>query len=114
VKSEENSEKSPSRISKKESVKPEVQKKQTVLEYLSFNERFQTAAEKLKSTKVSEIETASDMMINVAEDFLWSARTYGKIIISEYKLPDHLKTIKPCIGEKGKLGGTKYLHKGFF
>ena len=87
-------------------------KNKTLFEYLSFNERFQIVAEKLKSTKVSNIETASDMMINVAEDFLWSARTYGKIIISEYKLPDHLKTIKPCLGEKGRLGGTKYLHKG--
>ena len=87
-------------------------KNKTLFGYLSFNERYQIAAEKFKSTKVSEIETASDMMINVAEDFLWSARTYGKIIISEYKLPDHLKTIKPYLGEKGRLGGTKYLHKG--
>jgi hypothetical protein len=39
-------------------------------------------------------------------DFLLSARTYGKIIISEAFMPDHLKTIQP-IAIGGLAGGTK-------
>lgn len=84
------------------------------IDFNCFNERFQVAIEKMRSTKKSKISNASDLLINVAQDFLWSAKTYGKIIISEYSLPDHYKTIKPYKGTKGKLGGLKYFHQGLF
>jgi hypothetical protein len=42
------------------------------------------------------------------QDFIYSARAYGKIIISEAFLPDDKKTIRPsAIG--GQAGGDKYI-----
>ena len=82
------------------------------LDFHCFNDRFQVAIEKMRSTKKAKISVASDLLINVAQDFLWSAKTYGKIIISEFCLPDNYKTIKPYKGNKGRLGGMKYFHQG--
>jgi hypothetical protein len=47
-------------------------------------------------------------LILLTRDFLHAATLYGRIIISEKHLPDHLKTISPCIDVGGRAGGTKY------
>ena len=44
----------------------------------------------------------------LTEDFVHTAKKYGKIIISEHFLPDNKKTIRPCqVG--GTAGGDKYI-----
>lgn len=46
--------------------------------------------------------------MHLAQDFIYAASSYAKIIISEYYLPYQFKTIKPVqIG--GVLGGQKYI-----
>ena len=42
------------------------------------------------------------------QDFIYSARAYGKIIISEAFLPDDQKTIRPSL-VGGQAGGDKYI-----
>ncbi len=44
-------------------------------------------------------------------DFVFSAESYGKIIISEYLLPNHKKTIPP-VNVGGIAGGEKYIVDG--
>lgn len=47
----------------------------------------------------------------IGESFVDNATLYGRIIIREYRLPDHEKTIKPvAIG--GIAGGDKYIAQG--
>ena len=47
------------------------------------------------NTTVSDEINANLALIGLAEDFLYSATAYGKIIISEVYLDDSKKTIKP-------------------
>ncbi|KAF2073114.1 hypothetical protein CYY_005583 [Polysphondylium violaceum] len=47
----------------------------------------------------------------LAHDFVYTAKIYGKVIISELTLPLHLKTIKP-INIGGVAGGHKYIALG--
>ncbi|KYR00520.1 Histidine kinase A [Tieghemostelium lacteum] len=47
----------------------------------------------------------------LAHDFVYTAKIYGKVIISELTLPLHLKTIKP-INIGGIAGGYKYICLG--
>lgn len=42
-----------------------------------------------------------------SQDFIYSARAYGKIIISETFLPDEQKTIRPVRGLCGLLCGRR-------
>lgn len=46
-------------------------------------------------TDEQDIISANLALIGLANDFLYSATNYGKIIISEVYLDDHYKTIKP-------------------
>jgi len=47
---------------------------------------------------------------HLAQDFVFTAETYGKLIISERHVPNSQKTIRPCeLG--GTAGGEKYLHQ---
>lgn len=47
-------------------------------------------------------------LLHLAQDFLYSCVTYGRIILSELALPDSQKTIRPSdVG--GVAGGTKYI-----
>jgi hypothetical protein len=55
----------------------------------------------------TQVLAAARSLITVAQDFLFSAKTYGKIIISERFLPDDKKTIKPLPDVGGKIGGIK-------
>jgi len=62
--------------------------------------RFQDCIAKLKNftlatTLQARMETNLEMS-HLAQDFIYAATTYGKIIISEYYLPADKKTIKPC------------------
>jgi hypothetical protein len=61
-----------------------------------------------------QVLAAARSLITVSQDFLFSAKTYGKIIISERFLPDDKKTIKPQPEVGGKIGGIKYVHAGIF
>jgi hypothetical protein len=47
--------------------------------------------------------------MHLAQDFIYAASSYAKIIISEYYLPFQLKTIKPAVNVGGFLGGQKYI-----
>ena len=46
-------------------------------------------------------------------DFVYTAETWGRVIIEELFLADEKKTIKPLVG-KGTLGGYKYEVRGVF
>jgi hypothetical protein len=52
-------------------------------------------------------------VVDLSQDFLYSASAYGKIIISEYNVPNHLKTIKEgfgfCVFCFGFFFSTKFL-----
>jgi hypothetical protein len=79
-----------------------------------FNERFQQAMEKMRLLDPNEpnfVErlTCNINVVDLAQDFLYSASAYGKIIISEYNVPNHLKTIKESSVFGGLLGGKKYV-----
>lgn len=51
----------------------------------------------------------------LARDFVYCSKTYGKIIISEYYLPDKQMTIKPLRSpDAGQAGGRKYLCSRIF
>eukprot|EP01091_Cochliopodium_minus_P008798 TRINITY_DN2050_c0_g2_i9.p1 TRINITY_DN2050_c0_g2~~TRINITY_DN2050_c0_g2_i9.p1 ORF type:complete len:1349 (-),score=401.15 TRINITY_DN2050_c0_g2_i9:136-4182(-) len=52
-----------------------------------------------------------DGLRNLAQDFVYCAETYGRIIISEKCLPNEKKTIKP-VGIGGIAGGEKYIIQG--
>eukprot|EP01105_Mastigella_eilhardi_P018223 TRINITY_DN4210_c0_g1_i2.p1 TRINITY_DN4210_c0_g1~~TRINITY_DN4210_c0_g1_i2.p1 ORF type:complete len:820 (+),score=192.17 TRINITY_DN4210_c0_g1_i2:941-3400(+) len=47
-------------------------------------------------------------LMNLAQDFIYAATTFGKIIISELYLPVEQKTIKPRLSAGGVAGGLKY------
>ena len=49
----------------------------------------------VNSTRQERLAVNLDLM-HLAQDFIYAATTYGKIIISEYYLPRAKKTIKPC------------------
>jgi len=77
-----------------------------------WNQRFQAIMEKISTfspnTPINEEITTNLALIGLAQDFLYSATAYGKIIISEVYLPDSKKTIKPAnVG--GVAGGSKYI-----
>jgi len=60
------------------------------------------------NTPLKERVRVNMSLINLMNDFIMIASTYGKIIISEGYLPDHLKTVRPQeLG--GIAGGSKYI-----
>ena len=84
---------------------------------VGLNARFQTLTETLvraiacgSRTVVHSMETLKTCydLERVARDFRDTARTYGKVIISEVHLPVEAKTVRPMkLG--GTLGGSKYV-----
>ena len=79
-------------------------------EQLDWNYRFQNCVEGLQSGETpGELLQAFSDLSNLAQDFIHSARTYGKIIISEVFLPDNEKTIRPVPTLGGFAGGLKYV-----
>ena len=81
--------------------------------YYSFNDRFQDIIDELdalKANKESEKMMKANMkLIQLAQDFVSSATIYGKLIISEHKLPPRKRTVKPTTEVGGHLGGEKYI-----
>ncbi|EGG19006.1 Histidine kinase A [Cavenderia fasciculata] len=69
-----------------------------------WNAEFQTLVNNNKMEGYREIS-------KLAHDFVYTAKIYGKVIISELTLPLHLKTIKP-INIGGVAGGHKYISCG--
>jgi Flp pilus assembly protein TadD len=93
----------------------------------SFNERFQVATERLhrlRSVNFHQDDTSSRMtalretqavnleLMQLYQDFLVVAQTYGRIIISEVALPVSEKTIRPVVSQVGTLGGQKFSIQG--
>ena len=54
-----------------------------------------------------------EKLAHLVKDFSFAASTYGKVIISEYHLPTHQKTIKPD-NAGGVVGGVKYIVHDIF
>lgn len=81
-----------------------------------WNSSFQEAASAVRKLKPNssqnELLRAYEKVSNISRDFIYTATTYGKIIISEVYLPPEDKTIKPIRG--GIAGGEKYLCKGIY
>ncbi|KAH3759766.1 Histidine kinase A [Pelomyxa schiedti] len=74
---------------------------------LHWNEQFQNIIKQEDGLeKYSQIA-------QFANDFVYSASLYGKIIISELGMPEKEKTIKP-ISIGGIAGGEKYIVRGIF
>eukprot|EP01132_Coremiostelium_polycephalum_P007447 gene7447-9152_t len=69
-----------------------------------WNAEFQTLVNNNKIEGYRELS-------KLAHDFVYTAKIYGKVIISELTLPLHLKTIKP-INIGGVAGGHKYIALG--
>lgn len=75
----------------------------------AWNEEFQAALDMKDGPKKWE------KLARIARDFVYCSKTYGKIIISEYLLPDNEKTIRPLTGKyNGIAGGKKYICSGIF
>jgi hypothetical protein len=84
----------------------------------SINARFQQYSQDLTAKLTSlTLDTAPYVLLTcnnlekVARDFIETARTYGRVIISEMHLPMEAKTVRP-ISMGGVLGGHKYLVRG--
>src|SRR3990167_2054175 len=70
---------------------------------MEFQEALDMKEGHAKWTKLSKL----------AHDFVYCSKTYGKIIISEYYLPEDQKTIK-SIDAGGLAGGSKYICANIF
>ena len=77
-----------------------------------WNTRFQYAIDHLHASFVGvSMERQMDAnleLLNLSQDFIYAAKTYGKIIISEVYVKPSKKTIKP-ISLGGQAGGDKYI-----
>jgi len=78
-----------------------------------WNKRFQASLARIRRfTQVTplkqRIQANLDLM-HLAQDFIYCATVYGKIIISEYYLDVSSKTIKPNYDLPGYMGGQKYV-----
>lgn len=75
-----------------------------------WNDRFQSILE-MSEDSGEEVFIKYKAMAKLSRDFVQLAKMYGRIIISEHRLPDSEKTIKPTdIG--GRAGGLKYIIRG--
>ncbi|PRP75350.1 hypothetical protein PROFUN_05661 [Planoprotostelium fungivorum] len=73
---------------------------------MDWNQRFQKLNESTSSDKYG-------LLSQLALDFVYTAKLYGKIICTEVGLPDYKKTIQPTrVG--GFAGGEKYIAGGMF
>lgn len=72
-----------------------------------WNTQFQEALD------MDEGKTKWEKLAHLARDFVYCSKTYGKIIISEYYLPEEEKTIK-SIDAGGVAGGSKYICSNIF
>eukprot|EP00727_Mastigamoeba_balamuthi_P008686 m51a1_g444 hypothetical protein (1769) ;mRNA; r:86393-107549 len=82
-----------------------------------WNLRFQQCIEEMQKwgSQTSDTSKCNTMirLINLANDFIYAATTFGKIIIAELYIPVQQKSIKPI--DLGMAGGDKYLiHNIYF
>jgi len=82
----------------------------------SLAETFAAPPELIERDWNSEFQEALDLpegkqryrvLSHLARDFVYTSKQYGKIIIAEYFLPNHQKTIKPFLAG-GIAGGDKF------
>ena len=84
-------------------------------EEFAWNERFQRAVAAMQQAPLSapkeqRLHVYTELAA-LAQDFAFTAETYGRIIISEVGMPPEKKTIKPLqLG--GVVGGDKYICHG--
>ncbi|KAL6059841.1 Clu domain-containing protein [Balamuthia mandrillaris] len=77
-----------------------------------WNERFQSIVGELRAfdlnTPLKQMYDVNRALIHLAQDFIYSSCSYGRIIISEAFVPPDKKTIRPTeLG--GIVGGEKYI-----
>jgi hypothetical protein len=81
--------------------------------YFDFNQRFQAFQQEMLGMRATEASDDKRLamcfeIIQLYEDFVFCAKTYGRIIISEKGLPEGQKTIaRAPLG--GKAGGDKFI-----
>lgn len=84
-------------------------------ERCKWNTEFQKALDRVKELPYrpdlpySEREKIWRDLASLARDFTYSAKTYGRIIISEVFLPPEERTIKPVSSMGGIAGGEKFI-----
>ena len=80
-----------------------------------WNGDFQTAMDLLRgltpNTRHEERVKVYQILARLSEDFVWTVKTYGRIIISEESVPVEEKTIKP-VSIGGIAGGHKFIVQG--
>jgi hypothetical protein len=74
---------------------------------LTWNEEFQ----RLNDDRTDSAERWASLAA-LAHDFFQTSQHYAAIIISEFHLPDHRKTIRECATMGGTAGGLKYIASG--
>ena len=79
----------------------------TAFSDIDWNSQFQAALD------MKDGKEKWEQLAHLARDFVYCSKTYGKIIISEYYLPDEKKTIKP-LQAGGIAGGSKYICSSIF
>eukprot|EP01126_Amoeba_proteus_P011640 TRINITY_DN1473_c0_g1_i18.p1 TRINITY_DN1473_c0_g1~~TRINITY_DN1473_c0_g1_i18.p1 ORF type:complete len:812 (+),score=196.67 TRINITY_DN1473_c0_g1_i18:740-3175(+) len=84
----------------------------TINGIINWNERFQSCIQRLRELHINVTDQERTRLyaelVHLERDFLYCSETYGKIIISEYYLPNSEKTIKP-VKKLGYAGGDKYI-----
>ena len=79
---------------------------------VEWNEMFQQAYDSLRSlnddTPLERKMKVYRDVNSLSQNFSFTAEVIGKLIIAEYNLPNHLKTIKP-VSIGGIVGGIKYI-----
>lgn len=80
-----------------------------------WNGDFQSALEELRgltpNTRHEDRVKVYQTLSRLSEDFVYTVKTYGRIIISEEALDVSEKTLKP-VSVGGIAGGTKYIEQG--
>jgi hypothetical protein len=78
---------------------------------LDWNSRFQSILE-MPETTTAKANDKYRCLAALAIDFVNTAQTFGKMIISEHLLSDDRKTIAPVYSLGGQAGGFKYVARG--
>ena len=94
-------------LSPRDMAKQEEEKDKLGMKECHWNTEFQNALD------MPEGKEKWEKLAHLARDFVYCSKTYGKIIISEYYLPEEEKTIKSC-DAGGVAGGSKYICSNIF
>jgi hypothetical protein len=80
---------------------------------VGFHKSIQEIRHLSPNTRHDQRMQVYQQLANLGQNFIYTAKTYGKIIISEVYLEPDRKTIKPLEG-KGFAGGDKYYIHGIY